>query len=97
MNTQRMRIGLFGRLMSADGKAHIAVLYSLDGHASCGRLRPQKFNDPFPEWLTVGTQLKLSQQYGMPMDISITQLKLPRPGWKNDDHFAEFVVRQVTH
>jgi hypothetical protein len=97
MNMQRMRVGLFGRLLSADGAHTIAVLYSLDGHGSRGRLRPQDPTTLFPDWLDQDSQPKLSAHDGAVMNITITLVKFPRDGWKDDDHFAEFVVRQVTH
>lgn len=97
MNMQRMRVGLLGRLFYQDGEHTIAALYSLDGHGSRGRLRPRDPAALFPSWLDHGTHLKLYGNDGIPMDITITLVKLPRAGWKNDDHFAEFVVRHVTH
>ena len=97
MNMQRMRVGLSGRLLSADGAHTVTVLYSLDGHGNRGRLRPQDPEALFPPWLNQGTQPKLYGYDGAPIDIAITLVKLPRKGWINDDHFAEFVVRQVTH
>ena len=97
MNMQRMRVGLSGRLMSANGAHIIGVLYSLDGHASRGRLRPLDPKALFPSWLATDTHAKLSAYDGSVIDIAITLVKLPREGWKDDDHFAEFVVRQVAH
>ena len=97
MNMRRMRVGLSGRLLSADGAHTITVMYSLDGHGNRGRLRPQDPEALFPSWLNQGTQPKLYGYDSSPMDITITLVKLPRKGWINDDHFAEFVLRQVTH
>jgi hypothetical protein len=97
MNMQRMRVGLLGRLLYPEGDHSIAALYSLDGHASRGRLRPQDPTAVFPSWLAEGSHLRLYGYDRTPFDITITLVKLPREGWKNDDHFAEFVVRQVTH
>ena len=94
---QRMRVGLTGRLMSGDGAHIITVLYALDGHASRGRLRPLDPTALFPSWLAADTHAKLSAHDGSVIDVAITLVKLPREGWKNDDHFAEFVVRQVAH
>lgn len=97
MNMQRMRVGLSGRLLSADGADTVSVLYSLDGHGSRGRLRPLDPEALFASWLDRGAQPKLYGYDGSPMDITITLVKRAREGWTNDDHFAEFVVRQVTH
>ena len=97
MSTQRMRVGLSGRLMSADATHTVAVLYSLDGYGSRGRLRPQDPTALFPSWIEQESRLKLYAHDSVPLDIVITLIKVPRPGWQDDDHFAEFVVRQVTH
>lgn len=97
MNMQRMRVGLLGRLLYPVGDHSIAALYSLDGHGARGRLRPQDPMALFPPWLEQGSHLRLYGYDRTPMDITITLVKLPREGWKNDDHFAEFIVRQVTH
>ena len=97
MNMRRMRVGLSGRLLSEDEGHTVIVLYSVDDHGSCGRLRPLDPEALFPSWLQHGTHPKLYGYDGSLIDITITLVKLPREGWINDDHFAEFVVRQVTH
>ena len=86
-----------GSLYLTDGGEEIKAFNSLDGHGSRGRLRPLDPEALFPSWLDQGTQPKLSGFDGSPMDITITLVKRPRKGWTNDDHFAEFIVRQVTH
>ncbi|HUQ86578.1 MAG TPA: hypothetical protein VM096_03405, partial [Vicinamibacterales bacterium] len=86
-----------GRLMSANGAHIIAVQYSLDGNGDRGRLRPIDPQAHFPPWLVANTQAKLSAHDGAVVDVAITLVKLPREGWKDDDHFVEFVVRQIRH
>lgn len=93
---QRMRVGLRGLLMSGDGAHTVTVLYSLDGHRARGRMRPLDPSNLFPRWLDPESRLKLHGYDGLPLDICVTAVKLPRPDRKDDDHFAEFVVRQVT-
>jgi hypothetical protein len=95
-NMQRMRVGLRGLLMSADRAHTVSVLYSLDGHRGRGRLRPLDPGNPFPSWLVPDRRLKLHGYDGLPLDISVTAVKLPRHDRKDDDHFAEFVVRAMT-
>jgi hypothetical protein len=92
-----MRSGLTGSLMSADGKTMMPVLYSLDGHASRGRLRPVDPDACFPDWVDQGAHLKLYAYDSVLMPIAIVLVKARRADRKNDDHFAEFVVRAVTH
>jgi hypothetical protein len=92
-----MRVGRFGRLMSHDGACIISVLYSLDANGNRGRLRPLDPDALFPSWLDQGSTLKLHGGDSFPIDIAVTVIKLPRDGWKDDDHFAEFIVRQVSH
>lgn len=93
-NAQRMRVGLCGLLRSADRLHTVTVLYSLDARGLTGRLRLADPATPFPEWLSADSRLKLSGYDGAPLYIRITAVKLPRVGGKDDDHFAEFVVRQ---
>ena len=50
----------------------------------------------FPSWLDPESRLKLHGYDGLPLDICVTAVKLPRDDRKDDDHFAEFVVRDVT-
>ena len=95
-NLKRMRVGLRGLLVSADGMHTVAVLYSLDGHRSRGRMRPLDPSSRFPSWLNPDGRLKLHGYDGFPVDISVTVVKIPLQDWKDDDHFAEFVVRPVT-
>jgi hypothetical protein len=93
---QRMRVGLRGLLMSADGAHTVAVLYSLDGHRARGRMRPLDPGNVFPSWLVPDSPLKLHGYDGSPLDITVTVVHLPRQDRKDDDHFAEFVVSHVT-
>ena len=93
-NTQRMRVGLRGLLRSADGSQTVTVLYSLDGHRARGRLRPLDPSNLFPSWLEAESRVTLHGYDGLPLDICITSVKLPRDDRKGD-HFAEFVVREV--
>jgi len=95
-NIQRMRVGLRGLLMSADATHTATVLYSLDGHRARGRMRPLDPSNPFPSWLDPDSRLTLHGYDGLPLDICVTGVKLPREDRKDDDHFAEFVVRPVT-
>lgn len=95
-NMQRMRVGMRGLLMSADGMHTVSVLYSLDGHRARGRMRPLDPSNLFPSWLDPESRLKLHGHDGLPLDISVTAVKLPRQDRKDDDHFAEFVVREIT-
>ena len=97
METRRMRSGLTGRLIATGGKDHVAVMYSLDGQATRGRLRPIDPDTRFPRWVEQGAYGKLYAYDSVPIDIEITLVKHPREGWKNDDHFAEFIVRLVRH
>ena len=93
---KRMRVGLRGLLVSADGTHTVAVLYSLDGHQSRGRMRPLDPSSQFPSWLHPDDRLKLQGYDGLPLDIRVTAVKIPLQDWKDDDHFAEFVVRPLT-
>ena len=95
-NMQRMRVGLRGLLKSADGSHTVTVLYSLDGHRARGRMRPLDPSNVFPAWLAPESRLKLHGYDGLPLDVCVTAVKLPRDDRKDDDHFAEFVVGQVT-
>jgi hypothetical protein len=95
MHPQRMRIGLCGLLTSTDGTHTVAVLYSLDADRATGRLRLLDPGHPFPPWLGPDTGLRLSGYDGVPLHISVTAVKLPRDVPKDDDHFAEFVVRRI--
>ena len=90
-----MRVGMRGLLMSADGTHTVSVLYSLDGHRARGRMRPLDPRNLFPSWLDPESRLKLHGHDGLPLDISVTAVKLPRQDRKDDDHFAEFVVREI--
>ena len=94
---RRMRAGLCG-LLKSPGSAHtVAVLYSLTADRTAGRLRLLDPDHRFPAWVTGDSRLKLSGYDGVPLRICITMVKLPRDGWKDDDHFAEFVVRPIAH
>ena len=93
---QRMRVGLRGLLMSADGAHTVTVLYSLDGHRARGRMRPLDPGNVFPAWLVPDSPMKLHGYDGLPLDISVTVVKLPRQDRKDDDHFAEFAVGQAS-
>ena len=95
-NTQRMRVGLRGLLKSAGGSQTVTVLYSLDGHRARGRMRPLDPGNRFPSWVEAESRLTLNGYDGLPLDISVTAVKLPRDDRKGDDHFAEFVVREAT-
>jgi hypothetical protein len=94
-NTQRMRVGLRGLLRSADGSQTVTVLYSLDGHRARGRMRPLDPSNLFPSWVDAESRVTLHGYDGLPLDIRVTAVKLPRDDRKGDDHFAEFVVREV--
>lgn len=93
-NAQRMRVGLCGLLRSADRMHTVTVLYSLDARGLTGRLRLVDPATLFPDWLSADSRLKLSGYDGAPLYIRITAVQLPREGEKDDDHFAEFLVRQ---
>ena len=95
-NRQRMRVGLRGLLRSSDGMHTITVLYSLDGHRARGRMRPLDPGNPFPAWLEPECGLQMHGYDGLPLDICITAVRRPRRDRKDDDHFAEFVVRPAT-
>ena len=95
MHRQRMRIGLCGLLTSPGGTHTVAVLYSLDADRVTGRLRLLDPNHLFPPWLGPDSLLRLSGYDGVPLHISVTVVKLPGDVRKDDDHFAEFVVRRV--
>jgi hypothetical protein len=95
--TRRMRVGLCGLLMPADETDPVTVLYSLDADRMAGRLRLLHPNHVFPPWLSTESRLKLSGYDGVAFEICITAVKLPPEGSKDDDHFAEFVVRPIAH
>jgi hypothetical protein len=94
-NMQRMRVGLRGLLMSVDETHTVSVLYSLDGLRARGRMRPLNPSRRFPSWMDPESRLTLRGYDGLPLDIRVTVVKIPLVESKNDDHFAEFVVRQV--
>jgi len=95
-NRQRMRVGLCGLLRSTDRTHTVTVLYSLDARRVTGRLRLLDPSSVCPLWLVPGSRLWLSGYDGLPLRIRITVVKLRREGCKDDEHFAEFVVPQVT-
>ena len=96
MNLRRMRSGLIGRMLSTAGDV-IAVQYSLDRERSVGRLRPLDPEATFPKWIHQGMHAKLVGSDNQVIDVAILLIKERRAGWKDDDYFAEFVVRVVTH
>lgn len=96
LNRQRMRVGLCGLLRSTDGTHTVTVLYSPDAHRVNGRLRLLDPSSVFPPWLVPGSRLWLSGYDGVALRIRITVVKLRRHGCKDDEHFAEYVMPQVT-
>ena len=93
---QRMRVGLRGLLTSTDRTQTVTVLYSLNAHRVAGRLRLMDPSSVSPPWLVAGSRLWLSGYDGLRLRIRITVVKLRGEGCKDDDHFAEFVVPQIT-
>ena len=96
LHRRRMRVGLCGLLRSTDRTQTVTVLYSLDSHRVTGRLRLMDPSGLCPLWLVPGSRLWLSGDDGLPVRIRITVVKPRREGCKDDEHFAEFVVPQVT-
>lgn len=96
LNRQRMRVGLCGLLRSTDRTHTVTVLYSLDARRINGRLRVLDPSSAFPRWLVPGSRLWLSGYDGVPLRIRITVVKPRREDCNDDEHFAEYVMPQVT-
>ena len=96
LNRQRMRVGLCGLLRSTDRTHTVTVLYSHDARRIAGRLRLLDLSSVAPRWLVAGSRLWLTGYDGVQLRIRITMVKLRREGRKDDEHFAEYLMPQVT-
>ena len=90
-----MRLGFRGALISADRAHNVPVLYSLHAQRGTGRLRPVDPAGVFPAWVAPGTRVWLQGDDGLARRVRITKVKCRREGWRDDDHFAEYVTAQV--
>ena len=96
LHERRMRAGLCCLLRSTDRMHTVTVLHSLDAHRVARRLRLLAPSSACPPWLVPGSRLWLSGDDGVPLRIRITVVKPRRERCNDDEHFAEFVLPQVT-